>query len=383
MSSPFKDKKFNFFPVPLIETRPDEGQSYGLMPIALFSDKESEAITTILAAIGQYNSIVKWSGGAIGYWYPHTGKSDDEVVELYFEVGQRYYRETSVRYFNPYLFNKFYVDAIFQWLKTPFPRFFGLGAATVESDESNYVARNFLTKATFGYRVRKDLRINFGERFSTTDVLTRAFSAVADTLTRYGNVTNVFDSTHFIHTLSLTYDTRQKGENSTRGRMIEGGYFFSLSEIGSDTTFQGFYTEAIQLIPWWQGRTTTALRFFLQDMNGTNIPFYLMSQLGGDAELRAFIPNRFTDSGKIIFTAEQRIRVFVWKVLGIPVEFHADPFIEVGRVFNHFNHLNFDDIQPVGGLGMRAVVPPNVVGRVDIAVGTEGYSVYTMLGYPF
>jgi len=380
--SPFKNKSYDFFPVPILETRPDEGESYGLMPILLLSDKETQAISMILGIIGQYNSTVKWSGAALAYWYPDPNNNPSELFEFYFELGQRYFRENTIHYFNPKFYEKFYLDAKFVWLKTPFPRFYGIGADTAKSGESNYVSRNFLTQVTFGCNFLDKFRINLNEKFTTTDVLTRAFT-VDDTLTRYGGLSSVYDSTNFIHGLSFTYDTRENAENSHDGIFAEAGYFFSSRALGSDTTFQGFHLEGIHMFSWLKDRMTTITRFYMQDMFGTNIPFYLQSQLGGDKELRSFIPNRFTDTGKAILTIEQRIRVLSLSILGTPVEFYTDPFVEVGRVFQHLNNFSLDDFQTVVGLGLRAFVPPNVVGRLDIAVGSEGYSIYTMLGYPF
>jgi hypothetical protein len=35
------------------------------------------------------------------------------------------------------------------------------------------------------------------------------------------------------------------------------------------------------------------------------------------------------------------------------------------------------------GVGIRAVVRPNIVGRMDIGWGSEGMAVFVGLGYPF
>lgn len=382
-SNPFSNKTRDFFPIPIFETRPDEGQSYGLMPVMLLSEKESKAISIILAAIGQYNSTVKWSGASIAYWFPNPTTNPDESFEFYFEYGQKFYRELSLRYNNPRFLDDYYLESKFLWLKTPFTRFYGFGANTQESGQSNYVSRDFSFDTTFGRYLTHDFRISLREYFLTTDLLNRAFPNVDDTLTRFGAQPGVVDSTNLVHSLLFTYDNRPNGNNSKKGTYIEGTYFFSHKALGSDTNFQGFSFEGIQLVPLFNERTITALRVFVQDMYGSGIPFYLQSRLGGQNEMRSFIPNRFTDTGKILFTWEQRIKVLGMTVFGVPVEFYADPYVEVGRVFNHLNHLGFDNVQPVVGLGLRAFVPPNVVARVDTSLGTEGYAVYTVLGYAF
>jgi len=35
------------------------------------------------------------------------------------------------------------------------------------------------------------------------------------------------------------------------------------------------------------------------------------------------------------------------------------------------------------GIGFRAVVRPNIIGRVDIGIGRDGPAVFVGLGYPF
>jgi hypothetical protein len=381
--APFTNKDIDFFPVPVFETRPDEGESYGLMPVLVFADKESKAITTILAAIGQYNSITKFSGATVFFYYPNAIENPNEVFEFYFEFAQKYYRELDLHYFNPKFLDKFFLDSEFLWLKTPFGRFYGFGAGSTEAGESNFVSRNFSFDTTFGYYLHEKLRVNLTERFTTTDLLTRGISTVQDTLTTYGALPGVNDATNLIHKLSVSFDTRPNLDSSRKGTFVEGSYFFSIKDFLSDNNINGYSLEAKQLLPWWQGRTVTALRFYIQDMYGTGIPFNLQSGLGGAFEMRSFIPDRFRDTGKAVLTWEQRIKVWEHEFFGINVELHADPFIEVGRVFNHLQNFSFDDMQVVGGIGLRAFVPPNVLARIDIAVGSEGYNIYTMLNYPF
>ncbi len=381
--SPFKDKTIDFFPVPVVESRPDEGESYGVMPVVLFSDKDTQAISIILAAIGQYNEVTKFGGAAILYYYPEPNDNSDEVVEINFEMAQDFYRELNIGYFNPRFLEKFYLDTKFTWLKTPFRRFYGYGAGTTSAAETNYVSDNVTFNTTFGYYFTKDFRVNFGERFTTTNLGARAITSEADTITTYGALPGVINATELFHTVSATYDTRPQGTYSKAGTFLQASYFLSIDGFLSDNTINGFNLEAIKLFPWLHDRTVTVVRGFLQDMYGSAIPFYEQSTLGGDAELRSFIPNRFTDTGKFVLTIEQRIRLISKKIFGIPVEFYTDPFVELGRVFHHLNHMSAKNLQPVAGIGLRAFVPPNVMGRLDFAIGTEGYSVYTMLGYPF
>lgn len=368
----------DIFPVPVVETRPDEGQTYGVMPVLLFSDKETKAIKAIFGAIGQYNSVKKWGGAGYAYFYPHP----DQEIQFFGEFAQRYSRELTLRYFNPSFFDKYYLEGNFSYLKTPFGRFYGLGQQRSEGDESNFVAQNFLLDLTGGFYFFKKFRANLTEKFHTTDLQDHAMKSIPDTLTRYGALPEVVDSTNFIHKASLVFDTRAEREYSQKGAMASLAYSFSSKKLGSDKTFQGITFESIYLLPTIPKRMTTAARFDFQQMFGSHIPFYEMSSLGGDKEMRAFVPGRFVDKGKIALQIEERIKVAGWALLGIPFEVHVDPFFEVGQVFQNPSKLG-NHWKPLGGTGVRLFVPPNVVGRIDVAYGSDGLEIYTQLGYPF
>jgi len=374
----FKKRSVDIFPVPVFDTRPDEGNTYGLMPVMILSD-ENKAIKTIFGLIGQYNSITKTSGAALAYFYPEA----DEEISFYGQWAQKFYREATLRFFNPTFLKHYYIDANFSALQTPFGRFFGLGANQNHSAQSNFTSRNFTFDITGGYYLLSHLRANLTARFHSTDLKGRAITSVADTLTRYASLSNVTDSTNFIPGVSLAFDNRPEREYSTTGSYTNLGFLFSNQALGSDKNFQGWNLEATQLIPTINNRLTSALRFHFEEIFGGNIPFYEMSSLGGDKELRAFVPMRFVDHGKMIFQLEERAKVLKVKVLGNPIEIYFDPFFEVGRVFNSLSTMGFTQWQAVGGGGLRIFVPPNVIARIDGAYGSDGFEVYTELGYPF
>jgi hypothetical protein len=78
---------------------------------------------------------------------------------------------------------------------------------------------------------------------------------------------------------------------------------------------------------------------------------------------------------------EQRIRAVRMHLFGVVTDWHVDPFVTVGQVFDHLGQL--DNPQLAAGIGLRAFVHPNIVGRVDLAEGGEGLKIYVEIGYPF
>ena len=63
-------------------------------------------------------------------------------------------------------------------------------------------------------------------------------------------------------------------------------------------------------------------------------------------------------------------------------DWRIDPFIAFGQVFRSLGEA-FSRPQVAAGVGFRAWVRPNVLGRVDVANGGEGWKVYVEIGYPY
>lgn len=374
----FKNRKWDFIPVPVYENRPDSGQSFGALPVALMADQD-EVIKGIFGVMLQYNTYKKFDPAIIAYLYPEP----EQEIEFYAEVAQETYREFSAHFFDPHLGEKLYLDTTLLYLNSQFGFFFGLGPDTAEAARSDYVLRALNGTVDAGYYLLQNFRINLTETVHSTEIRTGVIGKFPDTLAAFAGHPNISDSTNLIHKISAVYDSRPDREYSEKGTYVGAGYFFSSDKLGSDATFHGFQLEAMQLIPTIRDRSITALRLNVQEVFGDNVPFNELSSLGGAMEMRGFVPGRFVDHGKIALQAEERIKLFHWKLFGKEFDIHADPYFELGRVFSKTNKLDFTDWQPIGGLGFRLFVPPNVVGRVDLSVGSDGFEIYTALGYPF
>ena len=71
------------------------------------------------------------------------------------------------------------------------------------------------------------------------------------------------------------------------------------------------------------------------------------------------------------------------QIFGVNAEIELAPFFDFGQVFRSSRNSPFNDLHPVGGLGFRGVVRPQVVGFVDIGLGEQGVATFTGLEYPF
>ena len=54
-----------------------------------------------------------------------------------------------------------------------------------------------------------------------------------------------------------------------------------------------------------------------------------------------------------------------------------------GQVFNSFRDVSFQDYRMTPGVGFRAIVRPNVVGRLDYGYSREGGAIFAGLDFPY
>jgi len=98
--------------------------------------------------------------------------------------------------------------------------------------------------------------------------------------------------------------------------------------------------------------------------------------------MRGFTENRFYDRGAWSLEIEQRFAMFQTNIYDVIADWRVDPFVAIGQVYDGSGDM-FDHVQIAAGLGFRAWVRPNVLGRVDTAIAGEGLKIYVELGYPF
>jgi len=76
------------------------------------------------------------------------------------------------------------------------------------------------------------------------------------------------------------------------------------------------------------------------------------------------------------------VKLFRTHIFGVVADWRIDPFISVGQVYGD-GTTPWSHVRASGGFGLRALIHPDILGRVDLAYGGEGVRVYVMLGYPY
>lgn len=373
-----KTARYRFLPLPIVASDPAEGQTYGALPVVVALDA-NEDVTSIFAAAFTYNSVTKAGGFGIGLFTP----SPAEELRLFGGASQRFYREASADYFNRRLLaGRFRLEGHFLYLEDPFERFFGFGPDTPKVAESNFTSHLLRGWGEVSYEFRPHLAALTQLEWSRLRLQPRAISTLLDTVTAYGGDPEVQGSDQILYRAGLRWDSQDNEFFPTRGIQASAVGLLSHATRGSKTFFGGY---ELRCKFAWQPRRrwTTVGSGRWQQLFGRRIPFTLQSSLGGEKELRGFVPRRFADRHAVVLNLEERILVKEWPIMGTKVALSIDPFFSIGQVFHRLDDLRPRHWEPAGGIGFRMRAAPAVLGRVDVAYGRDGVAVYTTLDYPF
>jgi outer membrane protein assembly factor BamA len=197
-----------------------------------------------------------------------------------------------------------------------------------------------------------------------------------------------FDDTEARETLShridAVCDTRESTDIPTRGTFVDVGYEFARREVASSFSYSRWFGEAIHHLPLFSGRAVTVFRVAGSAVNGSGIPFYRLSTLGGVRTLRGFGEGRFYDENAVVGNIEESINFRDMNLYQVKCRLQLVGFIDSGAVFGDVESLDEALLQTVAGGGVRFIVPESdLVASIDIGIGREGPAAFILLGYPF
>jgi outer membrane translocation and assembly module TamA len=183
--------------------------------------------------------------------------------------------------------------------------------------------------------------------------------------------------------LSLVYSTLDTPNLATFGGYARATVEAITTLLGSSADYRHYEVELKGYIPADGARYVTVFRLLYNQTLGNDVPFLERSILGGETTLRGYGRNRFIDSSCILGNLEERIRLFRWEVFGVTADWELAPFLDLGVVTESLATADARSFEFNPGLGIRAVVRPNIVGRLDLGIGRDGPAVFLGLGYPF
>jgi len=390
ISSWFNPSTAPFLPIPLIDTDPYSGTTVGLIPTVLVTNDQGE-IRRIIAPDVLYNEYFGYGGHGRVFAYPSAN------TQWSIEGGAKQHVESE--FDGEYAAGLLRQDA---WSinvsviydRSGSGRFFGIGNDSCLCHESNYTDQQKYVQLAIGRNLSHTWQIGYVFRPWQVEITPGHIPGIPSIDHTYPNAYESGDRNQFLNRLYLTYDTRDDLTVPTRGTqwVIYGGIASATGVANAN-----LYTETgIDARHFWKIQRDAvlaghiALRYMPHTSDLRLLPFWALSSIGGDRAivggdqpLRGFGAARFRDRDSFSASLEYRKRVWSLNAFATRIELELAPFVDTGRVFAASRTDPLSHLHWVGGVGVRGIASPFVVGYVDVGYGSEGAAVFTGLAYPF
>jgi outer membrane protein assembly factor BamA len=368
-------------PLPVIAASPNEGITYGGL-IAFLLHNAADEVSTLVVPQLNYNPYFGVTTTLYGAFYPTPEK--DLRVNL--SRATRINNEYRARYQDRRFLNRRWeLNATAYDFTDGSARFFGFQSTSSNLNETNYSDHESGLGASLGYRLTDRWEVIFGDRYKRVQIGRGAVSEVPFITDRFPAPEIPGIPGYHVHAqkFSLVYSTLDSAGMPSSGSFFRASVENSPKILGSSAIFQSFETEWRLYRPDRSARYVTVVRLAASQTVGHRVPFLEQSILGGETTLRGYGQNRFVDKSFLLLNLEERIRLFRWEIFNVKADWEIAPFVDLGSVMSTLVEAKTRSFEFNPGVGLRAVVRPNIVGRIDVGVGREGPAVFVGLGYPF
>ena len=368
-------------PLPVIAATPNEGIIWGGLTAFLLHDRRDEVSTLVAPQINQ-NENFGTTFTLYGAFYPSSDRNWETNLSKSTRINEDY--ELKVRD-KTFMEKKLELNSFIFAFSDGSSRFFGFQSDSHKENETNYTNKEIGFTLSAGYEIYKNLQVVVSERFRNVDIKRGAVTSLPF-------ITDVFNTnevpgiegfTAHSQKLALVYNTLDSLNMPTKGVYAKAAIEGTTKPLGSSATYRHYEFEVKGLLPLENARYITVARAAYNQTLGEDVPFLERSILGGETTLRGYGRNRFIDSSYILLNLEERIRLFRWTIFNVTADWEVAPFFDLGAVCENLPKVQTRNYEFNPGIGFRAVVRPNIVGRVDIGFGNEGPAVFVGLGYPF
>ena len=369
-----------YFPIPAVSTSKNDGNDTGLIFPILFTDPDGE-LKYLLAPMIVRNSIVGTRGSFNVFRYEPGGRE----IRFTGSFTERIERKVVFSYTDPaFSQGRYSLNFGASFFKNATSRFFGLGQATTETEQTNYTAREARANWRFGVYANEVTQIAFGQRFRQVS-LQRGGTNLPFTGDQFPSIDGVQGETLILgHRATFYYDTRNNLVSPTDGMAVTAYAEVNQNLRNEDHfVYSRYEFEVKKLFPSESKRAILIVRADLQATIGDQVPFFEQSSLGGQNNLRGYGVDRFIDKNLVAMSIEERIHVARTKIAGVTADFDIAPFLDTGQVFNDYRDVSFKSYRMTPGIGFRGIVKPNVVGRVDYGYSREGGAIFAGLDFPY
>lgn len=372
------------FAVPLVFANADVGTGLGLAltDIDFRKQRRREFLGGFFSYTteGQQSYVLRWRR-----WLKHMDVPDGGVLQeerSFLSVGGGY-RKTLTR------------------------RFFGIGPATREGEETSYTDEiGFvdvgLSRSLDG--VFDDFVLDLGllgEGHWLSHGRVGGHPSMNDPMTS-GGFPGLFDAADGVGlgwvVTGLRWDTRDSQRNAYRGSAIGANVDAALAQSEGDVG--AIYTIfADQIIPVWplfhdggtadeENPPTDGFALHVESqLSSGDLPFFSRPTLGGSRILRGYIEGRWRDNAAWAAAAEYRFWVIprgftIWRHIRVE-RLGAALFYEVGGVADDGFSLFHSGVLQSYGVSVRATVERAAIFRADFGFSDEGFNFSAGFGLPF
>jgi outer membrane protein assembly factor BamA len=368
-------------PLPVIASSPNEGITIGALDAFLLHNSRDEVSTLIVPQMN-YNDYFGVTTTLYGAFYP----SPNQNMKVNLSKATTINEEFRFRYFNDqFLWDRVEASMNAFIYADGSARFFGFQSNSSHQNETNYTDRERGVILTLGYWVTPHFEVEIGERYKKVNIEEGAVKSVPFITQVFppSSVPGVEGYSAHGQRLSLVYNSLDSKTMPTSGAYARASIEVDSELLGSSASFRNYGVETRRYYSLEGGRFVSVIRFAANQTEGAAVPFLEQSILGGENTLRGYGQNRFIDKSYLLLNLEERIRVFRWRVFNVDADWELAPFIDLGSVQKSLVEARASSFEFNPGVGLRAVVRPNIVGRIDVGFGSEGPAVFVGLNYPF
>ena len=376
-----REVKVVTIPLPVIASSPNEGITAGAMSAFLLHDK-NDNINALLAPQVNYNKNFGVSSTLYAAFYPSPERFWEANLSKSTIINEDY--EFRLRD-KTFLDKKLEINLFTFAFSDGSARFFGFDAGTPRQRESNYTDTEIGFNLSAGYDIGNHVQVILGERYRNVEIEPGAVTSIPFIKDHFKDqfVPGINGFVAHSQRISLVYSTLDSFTSPTYGGFAKVTLENSSKVLGASADFRHYEAEAKGYIPLDNARFISVFRLVYNQTLGEDVPFLEQSILGGENTLRGYGRNRFIDNSYFLLNLEERIRLFRWEIFNVKADWELAPFIDLGAVMERLDRSGGKQFEFNPGIGLRAVVRPNIIGRIDVGIGHDGPAVFVGLGYPF
>jgi outer membrane protein assembly factor BamA len=259
--------------------------------------------------------------------------------------------------------------------------FYGIGPHTLKSDRSLFTYEKTYAEFDLGTRLASQLDLKAQINFEHANIFRGKQEDIVSMVDLYNknDIPGLENKIKIIGGLvELYFDGRKYRKVPISGQEFKLGGAFYTEMWGDGYTYWKMMMDLKQVIHLFYGRT---LHFRIagemtEPMNGKEIPFYNLSEIGKRETIRGFTRGRFRDRDMVLGSVEYAFPI--WRRLDSILDFII--FGETGQVAHDiFKDFNANDLQWAYGIGIRLWVYEEETMVLFLGRSREQWRIYATL----